>query len=366
MPSRTYRILSPFVVCTTFACGLWGLFGISITLSAEPPATLNPSAIPLEQVQQVLVETLSLTERGLQDSTAIQQVVSERLARADFTPVSDANAPHDIIVRVKCEERKTWAGPSKHRTGSHPSAVASRLWKGPACHISYRYQGKPALWSWEVRTPFEDPREAAKAAGATNSGPYALQELQAQLAQDDFPLYLAAEWGQVDRLISLYQQATDQLERRRLILQLLGALTSPAALATIKEATTNPELGVAAIAALGDQGEVAVPILANILNTSQNSDHQLTALKGLGTIATHSATPILYDLFAQQLQAKDPRMQTIAVRGLGSLGDLQAIPLLETLNIQAWSNPSTHPDMEALRDALNWSLHQLDASSSSH
>jgi len=350
----------------TIICGLWIGIGTPVILSAGSPALTSTPAVPLEQVQHVLIETLAITEKGVQDSAIFQQVISERLAQAGFTPVHDINSPHDIIVRVKCEERKTWTGPSKHRKGSHPSASASRLWKGPACHISYRYQGKPAIWSWEVRTSFEEHRKAAKAAGAANSGMYALQELQAQLAQDEFPLYLAAEWGQTDRLIYLFQQATDQLDRRHLILQLLGPLTSPTVLSTIQEATRDPDLALTAIAALGDQGEVAIPSLVNILDNSTKPEQQLAALKALGRIATHSATPRLYDVFMEQLQSKDPRMQTIAVRGLGRLGDLRAITPIETLNLQAWSNPSTDADIQALREALNWSLYQLDASSSSH
>ena len=363
MKSRMMCMFPQSFPYTTTILGLWWFLGMAATLSAEPPAFTHKSAVPLEQVQQVLIETLALTERGLQDSSTLQQVVSERLAQAGFTPVLEVNTPHDIMVRVKCEERKTWTGPSKHRKGSHPSAAASRLWKGPACHISYRYQGKSALWSWEVRTSFEDPRQAAKAAGASNAGLYALQELQTQLTRDEFPLYLAAEWGQADRLIHLFEQATDQLDRRRLILQLLGPLTSPATLSTIEEATQNPELALTAITALGDQGEVAIPTLANILNTAESAEKQLRALQALGDIATHSANPRLYELFVQQLQSPDPRMQTIAVRGLGSLGDLRAITPIKTLNLQAWSNPSTHADMQALREALNWSLFQLAPSS---
>ena len=347
----------------TIILGMWIGIAIPVILSAATPAVTSTPAISLQQVQDVLIETLALTERGLQDSTAIHQVVSERLAQAGFTPIHDINSPHDIIVRVKCEERKTRTGPSKHRKSSHPLSTASRLWKGPVCHISYRNQGKPALWAWEVRTSFENPRQAAKAAGNTNSGLYALQELQFQLAQDEFPLYLAAEWEQADRLIHLFHQATDQIDRRRLILQLLGPFSSPTVLSTLQEATKNSVLAVTAIRTLGDQGEVAIPILAKILDTSANQEQQLTALQALGEIATHSKAPALYDLFVQQLQSKDPRMQTIAVRGLGKLGDQRALIPLETLNLQAWSNPSTHADIQALREALNWSLFQLAPSS---
>ena len=347
----------------TIILGLWIGIGMPGTLSAGSPALTSTPPVPLEQVQHVLIETVALTEKGVQDSALLQQVVSERLAKTGFTPVRDINSPHDIILRVKCEERKTQTGPSKHRKGGHPSAPASRLWKGPACHISYRYQGKPAIWSWEVRTSFEEPRQAAKDAGATNSGMYALQELQAQLARDEWPLYLAAEWGQTDRLIHLFHGATDQLDRRRLILQLLGPLASPTVLSTIQEATQDPDLALTAIAALGDQGEVAIPSLVNILDTSPRPEHQLAALKALGGIATHSTNPRLYDVFIEQLQAQDPRMQTIAVRGLWKLGDLRAITPIETLNLQAWSNPSTDPEIQALREALNWSLFQLDPAS---
>ncbi len=346
--------------------GLCWFFGVSTTLSTAQPVENKTSRVPLNEIQHVLVTTLALTERGLQDSTEIHHVVSTRLEQAGFSPVSDAAMPHDITVRVKCEERKSKTGPGKHRKGGHAMSTTSRLWQGPACHISYRQPGKPNLWSREVRTVFEEVRQAAKAANASNSGLYALQELQAQLSKDDFPLYLAAEWGQSDRLINLFQQATDQLDRRRLILQLLGPLSSPSALAIIQEATHDPALASTAIEALGDQGEVAITALIEILKTPGAPEQHLAALQALSAIATHSATPDLFDLFVQQLQSPDPRMQTIAVRGLGSLGNQRAVDPINSLNVQAWSNPSTHPDMRALREALNDTLYQLDPQAGSH
>lgn len=359
-------VLSQAITYTILVLGFGLGIGISIPFSVAASSVINTPAVPLQKIQQVRVETLALTERGLQDSSSLHQVVGKRLTQAGFTPVHDANTPSDVVVRVKCEERKTQTGPSRHRKGGHALSTASRLWKGPACRVSYRYQGKPSRWSREIQAPFEDPLQAAKAADASNAGQYALHALQTQLAQDEFPLYLAADWGQADRLIQVFQQAADQPDRRRLILQLLGPLSSPAALATIKEALTNPELALAAIVALGDQGEIAISSLINILNSSERPEHKLAALRSLGEIATHSSPPTLYDVFVKQLKSQDPRMQAIAVRGLGRLGDLRAVTPIEALNIQAWSNPSTHADMQALREALNWSLYQLDASSSSH
>lgn len=355
------RIFPQLFSYVTIILGLW--LGIPITVSAAPPIGTNTQVVSLEHIQHVRIETLALTERGIQDSSTLQQVVSTRLAQAGFTPVEESTRPHDVIVRVKCEERKTRTGPSQHRKSGHSLLTASRLWKGPACSITYRQQSNTAHWNREVRTSFEEPRQAAKTAGATNAGLYALQELQTQLTHDEFPLYLAAEWGQADRLINLFQQATDDLDRRLLILQLLGPLTSSTVLPTLQEATRTPELALTAITALGKQGEVAIPTLVKILDIPGNYSQHLSALQSLGEIATHNKNPALYDQFLQQLQSQDPRIQTVAVRGLGKLGDQRAVTSIETLNLQAWTNPSTHADIQALREALNWSLWQLNPES---
>jgi hypothetical protein len=314
---------------------------------------------PLVTAQVLLVESIALTERGLQDSSTIMNTVTEKLSKAGFTVVSSPDQPHDAVIRVKCEERQTWTGPSKHRNTS--PLPSSRLWKGPACHISYRHENQSPNWSWDVRTPFEHPEEAAKDAGMADSGTFALQALQTQLAQDDFPLYLAAEWGQSDRLIGLLQQETE-LDRRLLILQLLGPIPSPTVLATLQEAVEDPALAVTAITALGDQGEVGITTLASILERHPPTPHQLAAIQALGNIATRSQAPALFDQFVRLLKSDDPRVQTMAARSLGQLGDRRAITPLKNLNLQAWTDPSTHPDMQALREALSWSLWQLNPS----
>jgi hypothetical protein len=357
------RIFPQLFSYVTIILGLCLWLDTPITVSAAPPPDTNTQVVSLEQIQHIRIETLALTERGVQDSSILQQVVSKRLTQAGFTPVQEINRPHDVIVRVKCEERKTRTGPSQHRKSGHSLLSASRLWKGPACSITYRQQGNTTHWNREVRTSFEEPRQAAKTAGATNVGLYALQELQTQLVHDEFPLYLAAEWGQADRLINLFQQATDNLDRRLLILRLLGPLTSSTVLPTLQKATKTPELALTAITALGHQGEVAIPTLAKILENPGSPEQQLVALQALGVIATHNKAPGLYDQFVQQLQSQDPRIQTVAVRGLGKLGDQRAVTPIETLNLQAWTNPSTHADMQALREALNWSLWQLNPES---
>jgi hypothetical protein len=349
---------TPFFVFLGMIAGISCGMGLSSPTWAQPSPLENHPAHPLMTAQVLVVESIALTERGLQDSTAITKTVSDRLSNTGFTIASSPDHPHDAVVRVKCEERQTWTGPSKHRSTS-PSPT-SRLWKGPACHISYHYEDQSPHWSWEVRTAFEDTRAAAEAAGAPNTGIFALEALNAQLQQDDFPLFLVAEWEQADRLLMLLQQSPDNIQRQTTILQLLGTLSSDKAFAALKEALTNPDLTATALLALGQQGEMAIPTLVAYLETTTNSDNRLAAIQALGVIATQSNAPALFPQFMNLLESDDPKIQTEAVKGLGNLGDRRAIQPLEKLNLKAWTNPSTSPDMQALRKMLSGSLWQLN------
>ena len=336
------------------SCGI----AFPLLVWAQQPQPDEHLVNPLMTAQVLLVESIALTERGLQDSSTITKTVTDKLTQTGFTVVSSPDQPHDAVVRVKCEERQTWTGPSKYRsTGPSPT---SRLWKGPACHISYRYGEHSPHWSWEIRTTFEDTRAASEAAGASDTGTFALNALNAQLQQDDFPLFLMAEWEQTDRLLMLLQQSTDNLERQTTILQLLGTLSSDKAFAALKEALANPALTPTTLLALGHQGEMAIPPLINYLQTTTNADHRLAAIQALGAIATHSKAPSLFTQFMNLLESEDPKIQTEAVKGLGNLGDRRAIQPLQKLSLQAWTNPSTSPDMQALREMLSWSLWQLN------
>lgn len=345
-------------MCTYLRTLFVAVLGFPSLTFAQSPGEESPVTSPLIHAQTVLIEGVALTERGLQDPTPLIQTVGDQLRKIGFTIVSQSDQPYDAAVRVKCEERQTWTGPSRHRrTGPAP---ITRLWKGPACHISYRYNHETPNWNWEIRTAFEDTREAAKTAGTTDVGAFALQALNAQLQQDEFPLFLAAEWGQIDRLLLAYQHASDQIDRQRTILQLLGELPSSQSLSALQEALKHPDLATTALLALGQQGEPGLPALISFLESSKNPDTRLAAIQGLGAIATHNKTPALFTQFMTFLESDDPRIQTEAVKGLGNLGDRRAIKPLEELNLKAWTSSSTHPDMQALREMLSWSLWQLN------
>ena len=300
--------------------------GFSLSASGQQPSPAEQPVHPLAKAQTVLVEAVALTERGPHDPASLIQTVTRQLQQAGWTVVSQADQPHDAVVRVKCEERQTWTGPSKHRRiGPSPN---TRLWKGPACHVSYRYNQQTPNWSWEVKTSFEDAREAAQTAGVKDSGTFALNELDTQLRTNEFPLYLAAEWEQTDRLLSIYRDSSGQVDQQRTILQLLGGLPSAQALATLEGALSNPELAPTALMALGQQGESGIPALISFLQSSTDPDQQLAAIQGLGTIAAHNKTPVLFTQFMELLESPDPRIQTEAVQGLGKLGDRRALQSL--------------------------------------
>ncbi len=346
-----------FVLFWAFWCLAFPLHG-----SANPKPSSNGKEASLVHAQHILVEAIALTERGRRDGSGLQETVNRRLEQFGFHSVASSKNPHDVILRVKCEERKTWTGPNKFRGDRHPRSAASRLWRGPACQISYRYHRVPSNWKREVRVSLEELEKTGKMPKGTKKGDLALEALQHQLQGDDFPLYLAAEWGQTQRLMAHFKQPETGLEQRRLILQLLGPLPSPKVLPLLQTALEDPALADIAIVALGQQGEVAIPVLISLLDAQHSSEQVYLALQALGEIASHTQSPELYDQLVTMLDTDNPRIQTVAVRGLGKLGDQRAITPLEALSLKTWTNPSRDSEIQALRESLEWSLWQLKPS----
>ena len=116
----------------------------------------------LDKIQVVLVELLALTDKGGGDSGSLASVVSRRLSEIGYTVVQDTSEPHDAVVRVKCEQRKTWEGTTASGGDADLPDAPSRLWKGPACQLTYQLGGMKVKWQKEVRTEFEDAVAAAK------------------------------------------------------------------------------------------------------------------------------------------------------------------------------------------------------------
>jgi hypothetical protein len=157
----------------------------------------------LQTAQNIRIQALALTEKGATDSDAIRSVISDRLHTIGLAAVERATKPHDVVLKVKCEERRSSVAMTTIGGDADQPGTPSRLWKGPACQLTYSIDGQSSSWRQEVRTPFEDAWQAARAQGHKDSGQYALGQLRAVLQEHDFPLELLAEWKQAKRLATI-------------------------------------------------------------------------------------------------------------------------------------------------------------------
>ena len=149
----------------------------------------------LAKIQTVGLDVIALTDKGAIDSTAIGDVVARRMAELGYTVARDGSKAADVIFKVKCEQRKTWEGTTSAGGDADLPDAPSRLWKGPACQLTYVLGGLKIKWQKEVRTDFEDPVDAATKAQAGDVGDFVMTKLRDKLEQYDFPVWITAEWG---------------------------------------------------------------------------------------------------------------------------------------------------------------------------
>lgn len=324
----------------------------------------------LDKIQTIRIHVLALTERGKVDGTTIEDIVRSRLEELGYTVVTNRDAPFDVMVNVKCEERKKWAGTTRAGGDADHVDAPARLWKGPACLFSYQLDGRDLGWYKEARTTFEDPGQAAKAAKAPQSGPYAIQQLAERIQEFDFPIMLAAEWGHDTRLFALLKNPQTSHKRKLKILSLLPQVQSHDALPILKEILQDKELAEEAIVALASTGSDAIPILTEIFQTQTDSAIRAAAAKGLGEIGSHTGdptiTPPLLDYLTENLQHLktssdiDFPVLTEVVWSLGKLRNEKSIKPINELQTKVWLIYDTSKEMAKLREATSWTYKQID------
>lgn len=324
----------------------------------------------LQAIHTVWIKVLALTERGKVDGQAIQDIVQQRLTPLGYKIVTTRDEPSDVMLMVKCEERKKWAGTTSSGGDADHADAPARLWTGPACLFTYRLNGRDLGWQKEARTEFADHVSAAKAADAPKSGPYAMAQLAERLQTFDFPVMLAAEWGHDTQLFQLLKDPNTSTPRKLKILSLLPEVQSHDALPYLKEFIHDKELAEPAIVAISSTGSEGIPLLTEIFQTNTDSGIRAAAAKGLGEIGSHTGdptiTPPLLDYLIQSLQ----HMKTSAdidfpvlsevVWSLGKLRNEKSIPPLRELEKNVWLIYDTSKEMEELRDATNWTVKQVD------
>ena len=116
----------------------------------------------LEKIDKVLIEVIVLSDKGTTDAGPFREVVTKRLQEFGYTVVTDPAQPHDVTFNVKCEQHKIWEGTTKMGSDADLPDSPSRLWKGPACQLSYVLDDKKMPWRKEVRTDFVDAAEGGR------------------------------------------------------------------------------------------------------------------------------------------------------------------------------------------------------------
>jgi hypothetical protein len=317
----------------------------------------------LAKVQSVLVDAIALTDQGTVDAGPIAEVVSRRLGELGYIMVQDRTKPHDAVFKVKCEQRKTWEGTTAAGGDADLPDAPSRLWKGPACQLTYLLGEMKIKWQREVRTDFEDAVAAAQSAQVGEPGTYAMAKLKEGLEKYEFPLLLTAEWGQPDRLLKLLDSTETSQARKVKIISLLGDMQADEALPRLKQALQDRDLAKQALAAMGNLGREGIPLLSEIMTTSQDLEVQAAAAKGLGQLGgLHGDASVVPPLLAKLKDSKtDWSVLTEVAWALGKIPDKRSIQPLYDLDkkLQAMRDPENMP-LKKLKEAVFWSIKQCD------
>jgi len=324
----------------------------------------------LHKAQTILVTVLTLTEAGRIDYPSLLSTAGTKLEEIGYKVTLDSKQPYDVELKIKCEERKTWSGTTPEGGDAELPDAPARLWKGPACLFSYTLNGKDLGWKKEVRTSFEDPIAAAKLAGNIESGQFAMVELEKKVAQYEFPILLAAEWGQSHRLLKLMDDPGTPKLRKLKILSVLSDLQSQEAIPQLTEIMKEKDLAQEAIVALAGVGANSIPILIDLLTTSRQTEIQAAAAKALGDVAGSSGDPrcipplvgYLKNALSHMKTSEDINFPvlTAVVWSLGKLRDDISMAPMAELNKRVWLIYDNSPEMTELREATNWTYKQLD------
>lgn len=319
----------------------------------------------LERAENVFVSALALTEKGLVDATGIRKAAAEQLSSIGFSVTSVKTDAHDVTLNVKCEERKTWKGVKKADGNVDRPGAPSRVWKGPACQLTYFLDDRKGPWQYEVRTTFENAWEAARAAGAKDSGQFALRQLSQRIRNSSFTLDLAAEWHQAHRLSFLLTDSETDTATKLNVLSLAGRVPGDVMLHALQTVMTQPDLSLPATVALGYMGEPAVATLMRVLSDAAAAvDMKAAAAEALGEIGSQSGNAHVVPPLLAMMQSSEIHLQvqTEIVKTLGRIPDQRSVEPLQQLGLKAWTSRSNDPHMQRLREAVDWSLWQINPS----
>lgn len=352
-------VLSGFFVC------------LNVSSSDARRIHLSPEQqAQLANANSVFVKVLALTEKGPADSSPFIETITTRLQELNYTVVTDPAQPHDIEFKVKCEERKTLTGTSTTGGDVDLSDAPDRLWKGPACLLTYQLDHRDLDWKKEIRTSFPDAVQAAQEANVDSAGQYAMTHLNQRLAEYEFPLLLSAEWGQVDRLLERLEHPKTTKLRKAKILSLLSDLQAQKALPKLTKLLESTDLQEETINALAGAGIDSIPLLIDFFETSKQSTIRAEAAKALGKVAAKSSDPRIIPPLVRYVSTILPGLKssedldfpllTEVVWAIGKSRWEESLKPIGTLQEKIWLIFDNSKEMADLREATSWTYKQLD------
>ncbi len=365
-PSQKPCVKKGFILVLSISC-----FCLSISSADARRTHLSPEQqSQLAKANSVFVRVVALTEKGQADSAPFLETITTRLKELHFTVVTDPSQPHDIEFKVKCEERKTLTGTSATGGDVDLLDAPDRLWKGPACLLTYKLDHRDLDWKKEIRTSFSDAVQAAQQAKVANAGDYAMTQLNQRLAEYDFPILLSAEWGQVDRLLQLLEHTNTPKLRKVKILSALSELHAEEALPKLTQLLESTDLQQETINALAGAGIDSIPLLIDFFETSTQSTIRTEAAKTLGTLAAKTGDPRTIPPLVHYVSTILPGLKTSedidfpllteVVWAIGKTRWEGSFKPIGELQKKVWLIFDNSKEMADLREATSWTYKQLD------
>jgi len=135
------------------------------------------------------------------------------------------------------------------------------------------------------------------------------------------------------------------------------------ALPRIKEVVKDRDLAKQAAVALGNFGKEGIPVLVEILDSSQSMELQAAAAKGLGQLGgTHGDSSVVPPLL-EKLRKTDTGwvVLTEVAWSLGRIPDKRSIQPLYELDKRLQSiRESDDQQLKKLKEAVYWAIKQCD------
>lgn len=340
------------------------LFFLGDASWARRDSLTNEQKSQMERIDRVLIDVIALSDQGPLDARPLADVVINRMKEFGYTAVTDPAQPHDADLKVKCEQHKTWEGTTTMGSDADLPDAPSRIWKGPACQLSYVLNGKKMAWRKEVRTEFDDPQAAAILAKAGDPTAYTMAKLKARLEEYDFPALITAEWGQEERLFRLYDDPKTPVVRKVKLATLFGELFSAKAVPRLLAGLngTDRDIAKASALALGNIGQKnTIPTLIKTMKTGP-PELRATAAKALGIVGALHGDFSIVDPLLEALTTDDVAVKTEAAWALGKLPDKRAHEPLVTVQKSLYRihENDADPNLVKLKEAVNWSIKQID------